>query len=41
MVWEGYNGWHDSIAETMTIKNLRDLAASDGYDRNIVLEYAA
>lgn len=41
VVWEGYNGWHDSIAETMTIKNLRDLAGSDGYDRAIVLEYAA
>ncbi|WP_205781386.1 hypothetical protein [Planctomonas deserti] len=41
VVWEGYNGWHDSIAETMTIKHLRDLAESDGYDRAIVLEYVA
>jgi hypothetical protein len=41
VVSEGYNGWHDSIAETMTIKHLRDLAESDGYDRAIVLEYAA
>lgn len=41
VVWEGYNGWHDSIAETMTIKHLRDLADSDGYDRAIVLEFAS
>lgn len=41
VVWEGHNGWHDSIAETMTIKNLRDLADSDGCDRAIVLEYAS
>lgn len=41
VVWEGHNGWHDSIAETMTIKHLRDLADSDGYDRAIVLEFAS
>lgn len=37
---EGYKGWHDSIAERMTISHLKDLAESDGYDRAIVLEFA-
>lgn len=41
VVWEGYNGWHDDIASTMTISHLKDLVACDGYDREIVLEYAA
>jgi len=41
VVWEGYNGWHDGIAATMTTTRLKELAASDGYDRDIVLEYAS
>lgn len=41
VVWEGYNGWHDQIAETMTFSNLTELAGSDGYDRAIVLEFAS
>lgn len=41
VVWEGYNGWHDDIAATMTAARLKELAESDGYDREIVLEYAS
>ena len=41
VVWEGYNGWHDSIAEMMTSKHLKDLVELGEYDRAIVLEYAA
>jgi hypothetical protein len=41
VVWEGYNGWHDSIAEMMTSKHLKDLAELGEYDGAIVLEYAA
>ncbi|MEO2131173.1 MAG: hypothetical protein ABGX78_08050 [Microbacterium sp.] len=41
IVWEGYNGWHDSIAETLTTAHLEELAVLGEYDRAIVLEYAA
>lgn len=41
IVWEGYNGWHDSVAATLTTAHLKELAASDGYDCDIVLAYAA
>lgn len=41
VVWEGYNGWHDPIAETMTTKHLKDLAELGEYDRAIVIEFAA
>jgi len=38
-VFEGYNGWHDQIAERRTLSLLSDLAAGDGYDRELVLAY--
>lgn len=41
VVWEGYNGWHDDIAATMTTARLKELAESGGYDREMVLEYAS
>lgn len=41
IVWEGYNGWHDSIAETLTTARLKELAALGEYDRDIVVEYAS
>lgn len=40
IVFEGYNGWHDQIAERMTLSFLSELAAGDGYDRELVLAYA-
>ncbi|HEX4058048.1 MAG TPA: hypothetical protein VHX87_07010 [Galbitalea sp.] len=40
IVWEGYNGWHDDIARRLTLKRLQELAAGDGYDRELVLAYA-
>lgn len=40
VVSEGYNGWHDSIAEMMTTKHLKDLAELGEYDRAIVIEFA-
>lgn len=40
IVWEGYNGWHDDIARHLTLKRLEELAADDGYDRELVLAYA-
>jgi len=39
IVFEGYNGWHDQIAERRTLSLLSDLAAGDGYDRELVLAY--
>ncbi len=41
VVWEGYNGWHDDIAATMTTVRLKELAESDDYDRDIVTAYAS
>lgn len=41
VVWEGYNACLDEIAATMTTVRLTERAGSDGYDRDIVLEYAA
>lgn len=40
IVFQGYKGWHDGIAERMTLSCLNDLAAGDGYDRELVLAYA-
>src|SRR5262249_29772774 len=40
IVFEGYNGWHDQIAERRTLSLVSDLAAGDGYDREVVLAYA-
>lgn len=40
IVFDGYKGWHDDIASRMTAKHLKDLAESDGYDRELVLAYA-
>jgi hypothetical protein len=40
IVFQGYNGWHDSTAERMTLSCLDDLAASQGYDRELMLAYA-
>lgn len=40
IAFEGYNGWHDQIAERRTLSLLADLAAGDGYDRELVLAYA-
>ncbi|WP_197030123.1 hypothetical protein [Cellulomonas sp. URHE0023] len=40
IVHEGYKGWHDAIAVGLTQRYLDDLAATDAYDREIVLAYA-
>lgn len=40
IVFAGYKGWHDQIAERQTLSLLADLKASDGYDRELVLAYA-
>ena len=40
IVYEGYKGWHDDIAERMTRSCLGDLAKTDAYDRELVLAYA-
>jgi len=39
ILFEGYKGWHDNIAERMTIGQLRKLAALGQYDRSVVLAY--
>lgn len=39
ILFEGYKGWHDNIAERITISHLRKLAAIGQYDRNVVLAY--
>lgn len=41
IVWEGYNGWHDSTAELLTTSRLKELAELGEYDRAIVMEYAS
>lgn len=40
IVFEGYNGWHDDIAERLTLAHLRELNDAGGYDRAIVVQYA-
>ncbi|SDI87063.1 hypothetical protein SAMN04488693_1293 [Arthrobacter subterraneus] len=39
IVFEGYKGWHDQIAERMTIGHLERLAELGQYDRDVVLAY--
>lgn len=39
IMFEGYKGWHDNIAERITISHLQKLAAIDQYDRDVVLAY--
>jgi hypothetical protein len=39
-VWEGYNGWHDEIAGTLTLAHLRELDEAGCYDRALVVQYA-
>ncbi|UUL75648.1 hypothetical protein NG819_15880 [Pseudarthrobacter sp. Fe7] len=39
ILFEGYKGWHDSIAERMTISHLRKLSALGEYERDVVLAY--
>lgn len=41
IVWEGYNGWHDSTAEILTTSRLKELDDLGQYDRAIVVEYAS
>lgn len=39
ILFEGYKGWHDNIAERVTISHLKKLAALGQYDRSVVLAY--
>lgn len=39
ILFEGYNGWHDDIAERMTLGHLEKLAALNQYNRSVVLAY--
>lgn len=39
ILFEGYKGWHDNIAERLTISHLEKLAALGQYDRGVVLAY--
>lgn len=39
ILFEGYKGWHDNIAERMTISRLQKLTALGQYDRAVVLAY--
>lgn len=39
ILFEGYKGWHDNIAERMTISHLRKLSALGEYERDVVLAY--
>jgi hypothetical protein len=39
ILFEGYKGWHDNIAERMTISRLQKLTALGQYDRDVVLAY--
>lgn len=41
IVWEGYNGWSKETDRILTLARLRELDEAGGYDRNIVLQYAA
>lgn len=40
IVYEGYMGWHDDIAERMTLSFLEDLAKAGAYNRELVLAHA-
>lgn len=40
VVFEGYNGWHDDLAERLTLSHLRKLAEAGHYDRELVVQYA-
>jgi hypothetical protein len=39
ILFEGYKGWHDNIAERVTTGHLKKLAALGQYDRSVVLAY--
>lgn len=39
ILFEGYKGWHDNIANRLTISHLEKLAALGQYDRGVVLAY--
>ena len=40
IVYAGYKGWHDAIAERMTLSFLEDLAKAGAYNRELVLAHA-
>lgn len=40
IVREGYNGWHDELADQLTMKYLSDLAQTGYYDRAVVIQHA-
>ena len=40
IVFEGYKGWHDDIAERMTLSWLEDLDQAAAYHRELVLAFA-
>jgi len=40
IVFEGYEGWHDDIAERSTLRLLGDLDKATAYDRELVLAFA-
>lgn len=40
IVFEGYNGWHDELADRQTLAHLRKLGETGHYDRALVLQYA-
>lgn len=37
ILFEGYKGWHDNIAEQITISHLRNLTVLGQYERDVVL----
>jgi len=39
ILFEGYKGWHDNIAERITLSHLERLAALGQYDRQVVLAF--
>lgn len=41
IAWEGYNGWSKETDRILTLARLRELDEAGGYDRDIVLQYAA
>jgi hypothetical protein len=41
IVWEGYNGWSKETDKILTLARLRELDKAGGYDRDLVLQYAA
>lgn len=40
IVDEGYNGWHDEIADTMTLDHLHKLDEEGAYDRAVIVQFA-